>query len=258
MKIEKVILSSTTNPYYLDFWPLVSKIWKKKFNIHPVLILIHDDKNIKVSEEYGSVLYLEPLKDIPVNTQAQCSRLFFPSLEPNTTWATSDIDMFPISRQYFIDNIQNISDDKFINLNAHVIGSNSICYNVAKGKTFKTVLDLPETFELFMEQTEWRHQAHTHRPTHGLELQYWFADEVYCNKKITHFHNNVDSNILYNPPRPGGFCARRLDRGTASWNKFNEDSILNEYYLDSHVARPYSQHKQKIDRLVSLILKENI
>ena len=32
MKIDYVILGSNTNPYYLDFWPIVSKIWKEKFN----------------------------------------------------------------------------------------------------------------------------------------------------------------------------------------------------------------------------------
>ena len=29
MKIDYVIVSSDDNPMYLDFWPIVSKIWKK-------------------------------------------------------------------------------------------------------------------------------------------------------------------------------------------------------------------------------------
>ncbi len=40
MKIDKVILSSDSNPYYLAFWPVVSKIWKQNFKIEPVLALI--------------------------------------------------------------------------------------------------------------------------------------------------------------------------------------------------------------------------
>ena len=256
MKIDKVILGSTTNPYYLDFWPLVSKIWKLKFNIHPVLVLIHDDISIKTSDEYGTVVYQKPIVNVPVSIQAQCIRLYYPKTEPETTWITSDIDMFPISYNYFVDNISNISDEKFVNLNAHTIASNSICYNVAKGKTFTQVLDLPESFEEFLNQTNWQNRQHTHRPAEGLELQSWFTDEQYCNEKLHHYHNNVNNNILINPPRPGGYCARRLDRGTREWNNFSDQSILDENYLDSHVARPYLQNKNQIDKLVRLILKE--
>ena len=34
MKIDKVIMSCDDKRYYLDFWPLVSKVWKQKFNLH--------------------------------------------------------------------------------------------------------------------------------------------------------------------------------------------------------------------------------
>jgi hypothetical protein len=33
MKIDYVILGSDMNPMYYDFWPVVSKIWKKVYNI---------------------------------------------------------------------------------------------------------------------------------------------------------------------------------------------------------------------------------
>jgi len=256
MKIEKVILGSTTNPYYLDFWPLLSKVWKVKFNIHPVLVLIHDDTSVRVTEEYGTVIYQKPIEGVPVNTQAQCSRLFYPSTEPETTWITSDIDMFPISTSYFIDTVTNISDDKFVNLNSHQLASNSICYNVAKGKTFTKILDIPNTFEEFLKHTKWWEKGHTHRPAEGLELLSWFTDEQYLNEKIGHYHHHVDNQILNNPPRPGGFCQRRLDRGSNQWRTYSSDQILNEYYLDSHVARPYSNFKEDINKLVKLILKE--
>ena len=66
---------------------------------------------------------------------------------------TSDIDMLPISRSYFIDNIAGIPDDKFVNLNAHSVAANPACYNVAKGSTFIEVLKLADTFEEFLKQT---------------------------------------------------------------------------------------------------------
>ena len=61
MKIDKVIMSCDDKRYYLDFWPLVSKVWKQKFNIHPVLILFGDKKELNVSEEFGTVIEFKTL-----------------------------------------------------------------------------------------------------------------------------------------------------------------------------------------------------
>ena len=70
MKIDYAIMSSTTNPYYLDFWPIISKIWKVKFNITPILFLV-GDSSIKPTEEYGKVVHFNPVSDIPLHIQAQ-------------------------------------------------------------------------------------------------------------------------------------------------------------------------------------------
>lgn len=37
MKIDYDILSSDNKPLYIDFWPSVSKVWKQKFGITPIL-----------------------------------------------------------------------------------------------------------------------------------------------------------------------------------------------------------------------------
>ena len=50
MKLDKVIMSCNDNPYYSDFWPLVSKVWKEKIGIDPVLVYVGDASNI--STEY--------------------------------------------------------------------------------------------------------------------------------------------------------------------------------------------------------------
>ena len=50
--MPKVIMSCDDNPYYLDFWPLVSWVWKEKMGIEPVLIHIGENnptrKHIKL------------------------------------------------------------------------------------------------------------------------------------------------------------------------------------------------------------------
>ena len=40
MKIDYAIHSIDDNPLYSEFWEPVSKIWKNKFKVEPVLIVI--------------------------------------------------------------------------------------------------------------------------------------------------------------------------------------------------------------------------
>lgn len=262
MKIDKVVLGSNCNPYYLGFWPLVSKIWKLKFDIHPVLFLIRDDPSITASEEYGTVHYIEPVKDAPVSLQGQWVRYWAPVTDLDATWMISDIDMFPISRSYFIDSIAEIPDDKFVNLNAHSIAANPACYNVAKGHTFKKVLDLPDSFEDSLMKTKFWEVDNEHRVEDGdgniVSCLHWSTDESYSNTLIGKYHNAVDSNMFINPGRPGGYCARRVDRegswidNKGHWN-LDEKRILEEFYLDAHCPRPYSKYEKEINRLAQLI-----
>jgi hypothetical protein len=258
MKVDNVIVSSTCDSYYLDFWPIVSRIWKVKFNYNPVLFLVHSDKSVKVSEEYGKVIYFEPIRDIPLHIQAQCSRYWLPVTDLNATWMTSDIDMLPISKQYFIDNLRHIPDDKFVNMNARGVGIFPCCYNVAKGSTFKEILDLPDSYEEYLKQTRWWEfkKDHTHSPQNsGFELYHWGIDEYYPNRKMEQYPYKERFVLTGRNGSPArDTCPLRVDR--QRYDVWDENGVRTERYLDAHSLRPYHIHKEKIDRLVSLIMKE--
>jgi len=255
MKVDYVVVSSTCDPFYLDFWPTVSMIWKRKFNYTPVLFLVHSDKSVKVSEEYGEVVYFDPIPDVPLNVQAQCSRYWLPVTKPDATWMTSDIDMFPISKKYFIDNLRDISDDKFVNMNARGVGIFPCCYNVAKGSTYKEILELPDTYSEYLNQTKWWNFNYGHTPQgSGMDLKHWGIDEWYPNRKMENYHDRgrfVLTGRNGSPARDR--CPLRVDR--QHYESWNEQGVLSEHYLDAHSLRPYNQYKQQIDHLVRLIMK---
>lgn len=245
MKIEKAIHSSNDEPFYLDFWPLVSKVWKLKFGITPILLYFGESK---IDEQYGEVIKMKTIENVPINTCCQLSRYWHPVTEENTTFITSDIDMFPISKWYFIDQIKEIVDDKFVNLN--YIKKNShypCCYNVAKGKVFKEVLKLKETWEEFIAENCWKQISNNHKPN-GLNksLKHWSADEIWSSKMI----NNFDQNRIVKIFREGESNYRRIDRSKWSWHK----SYIHEFY-DCHSLRPYSSYKYEIDNLVEAIIE---
>ncbi len=252
MKIEKVIHSSSDDSFYLDFWPLVSKIWKLKFNVHPVLLHFG---NKAVSSDYGDVINMPIVDGVPLNTQCQISRYWIPSTESETTWMTSDIDMLPISKHYFLNSIIDIPEDCFVNLNTHKDEKKPnilypCCYNIAKGKTFTEILNLPSSWEDFVKTNFWQENTHEYSPKGlGKTCYHWGADEMWSSKMINSFHNQ---DIIRPLSREFHQGHRRIDR--LDW-KWNVRDIINESYYDCHCIRPYSKHKESIDSIVTNIIK---
>ena len=106
-KIDRAIVASDTNPMYLDFWPVVAKVWKQVIGIQPTLALIAPPNTI-VDESVGDVIRFYPIPGIPTWQHAQMIRMLLPTLFENEVCITSDIDMLPMSRQYTFMNLLKI------------------------------------------------------------------------------------------------------------------------------------------------------
>ena len=98
MKIERVIISSTKHKNYIDFWPIVSKAWKN-IGVKPTLIYT-SNKKTSISEK-EDVISIHIDKINPVFT-AQNIRLLAPVLFPDEVCILSDIDIMPLSKNYFL------------------------------------------------------------------------------------------------------------------------------------------------------------
>lgn len=250
MKIDKVIHSSNDEKFYLDFWPVVSKIWKLKFKIEPILLYFGNSND--VSEEYGTVIKMPLIEGVPEHTACQLSRYWFPATEKNTTFMTSDIDMIPLSTWYFKDQIINIPDTKLINLNCNINNKSYFpcCYNIAKGSVFREILDLPESWEKFITNNFWQSSRMNHTP-YGLNknLPHWSADEEWSSDLI----NRFDQNRIVRIFREAAPYSRRIDR---SFWSYDPKLVKSGKYYDAHCIRPYSMYKEEIDFLCDLLLDE--
>ena len=253
MRINKIIHASDDKDFYLDFWPIVSKIWKLKFNFEPVLLYFG---NQNPSDQYGTVVRMPLIKDVPVNTLCQISRYWIPVTDKDAVWMTSDIDMLPISKHYFDGFIADVPDDKWLSLNSDPKENfpyiNYLCcYNVARGSTFKEVLNLPESFEEFVNIGFWKGDSNSVYTPNGLSegMPYWSADEAWSSGRINNFYDQ--SRIVRRFRECGPHRCRRIDRLDWRWN---EKEVLKENYYDCHAIRPYRNHKNSIDKLVELIL----
>ena len=151
MKINRVILSSNSNPFYLDFWPIVAKAWKR-LGVKPTLALICDGK-IEIDESLGDIIKINPLPDIPIAFQATTIRLLLPAYFEDDICILSDIDMLPLNKDFLLGSVAKVSDDKFVIYRDKYYHYKNItrypmCYTAAKGKTFKEVFQIQDTKQI--------------------------------------------------------------------------------------------------------------
>ena len=244
MKIDIVVHSSDSNPFYLDFWPSVSKVWNIRFGLRPLLVYIDENHDIPIDTTYGNVIKMKPVSGVPLYLQCQWVRFWIPSQFPNKVCITSDIDMFPISRSYFMHQIERIPDSKYVHINPDQ-SNIPVCYHIAKGSLFKKVLRLDDSWETSIRSLYAQNMGHdcfTSESTNLIlkdKIQ-WGADEEYSTKLI---RNYADPSVFVFIRRNKG----RIDRSDWAWTRAEIDQDI---FADSHSIRPYSQYKNEIDALV--------
>jgi hypothetical protein len=233
MKIDYCLMGSTSDPFYFDFWPSVSKVWKQVFNITPVLGLICDEDSDLIEDKYGLVKKFKKSQFSDPGTQSQVVRLYLSKfLEGNCI--ISDIDMIPLSKKYFIDDLAPYSDDDIIVMSSHHpqtvhINQYPMCYVAGHSNVFNKIFNTNLTWDEF---------------TFSTSLNGWYSDQVFLYESIRKF----GVNKVKFPYR--SFQNDRIDR--VSW-VYNENWVKEGRYVDSHLLRPYNSNKNLIDHLISLL-----
>lgn len=225
-------MSCNSNPMYLDFWPLVSKVWKIKFEIDPILIYV-DEKDSNIDETFGKVIKIKPISGISSIPQSQFARLWYLQFFPEDICITSDIDMIPLSLWFFKTQLKNVESSKYVIMSADDKGMN-ICYNIALGKKFKEMLELKE---LWAEQISILNFPPYNKNNEIL----WASDEIYIEEKLK---NKSYTRLI------GHGANTRIDR--SNW-KYDIAKLKLGMYYDCHCLRPYKDYKLQINQLIELL-----
>ncbi len=233
---ERVILSAGAHPMYLEFWPIVAKAWKEHIGLKPTLALIAPD-DVFADESFGDVIRFTPLPGVPSSFYSQIIRLLIPVLYPDEVCILSDIDMLPISKVYYTNLISNVPDNFFVVFNDRAYGTKAkqypICYNVAKGATFREIFGISSIDEIPAKIQEW----------YAFKIG-WTADEVLLYWLLRKWHGYPDRLKLLGYETGN----QRIDR--SKW-QFDQRLLKAGYYIDSHMLRPYHQYKNQIDQLLA-------
>jgi hypothetical protein len=235
MKLERAILSSNDNPKYLDFWPYVAKAWRELIGIEPVLFFIGEAGKVEKLSQHGQVIQVPVHPDWDIVNQAQSIRLWAGTKFPEENLIISDLDMLPISREYFIDSVKKYPDNSLISYTSDVMNYGfylrspqlPMCYLAGKGSTFNEILsiDTKTTWEDFMMQMKSANMGYG-------------TDQKYFWKKFLPYRGS-DRYIGLNRGWIGGKIAtKRLDKVNwpIEYNPFD--------YYDAHMPLPLSDNRE--------------
>tara|TARA_B110000008_G_scaffold129877_1_gene132135 strand:- start:2424 stop:3167 length:744 start_codon:yes stop_codon:yes gene_type:complete len=247
MKIDRVIVSTTSHKNYINFWPIVSKSWKN-LGITPTLIYT-SNKKIKFDPK-EDVININVSEIDPIFT-AQNSRLLVPSLFPNDVCLTSDIDIMPLSKNYFFDKIKEINKDNFVIYRPDACPPNmlALCFNAALGKTWNELFEVSTVNEIKKLLIEWYPKEYIAFKNN------WYFDQIKLRERLETFRKIYSDRV------------KTLSDQETNFNRLNRDNLKidmkkyltsEEYFSDFHMPRPYNLYKRKINKIYSKAFDEYI
>jgi hypothetical protein len=240
MNIEYVLIGSDENPYYLDFWPLVSKVWKEIFNVTPVLGLIGEEDSDLQKDAFGLVKRFKKIDGVDAGLQSQIVR-FYLANHLNGKCLISDIDMLPLSVDYFEGTCSRLNETNLIIHSAdnpECLRENMypMCYVAGHSEVFKKIFELDLNWGDFCKMLSSRNQT-------------WYTDQKFLFEKVNEFKSN-DGEVILLKRGWRGPAERRIDR--INWT-YDPNKVKEGYYIDSHLLRPVSQYQTHINSLINLL-----
>ncbi len=239
---KKVILSCNFNKDYLFYLPIVTLLWQKYTGFKPIVYLIGGAKRwldhkalekfvVKESRKLGAEINFVPyISEYKETTIAQLSRIYAAcsAVYPDSYFLTSDVDMLPLSRDWF----NQQQEGKSVDIKCPNCGVKSypICYVGASSAIWREFMNLKLDTEVSIEN-QMEAQLKADLKAGGDSFVEWCYDEALLSRKITAWNGYPNScNILI---RKGGPPVDRVDR--SCWPK-NITDISK--FVDCHSLRP--------------------
>lgn len=264
MKITTIIVSSNENPEYYKFFGYIKPIWDKLLKARTMLIYVgHAIPDELLPYKDDIIIYVPP-KTVPeIHTAfiAQTVRLLYPSLLPTMHESDgiliTDVDCIPMSSDYFIKQVENISDDKFINYSfdpaVFACKEHNIPYSLATGKVWKEIFQINSLEDVNQRIIDWNIQnGKYHFDGHYRSKCVGFHfDQQILYKYLEDWNKLTGRLVLFNLSERKRF----LPADFANVNNPDVQRKIKEgYYVDNFFLRPYKKKKAGNDLISKLLL----
>jgi len=245
MILDTVILASDDNPDYLDFWPIVSEAWES-MGLEPILIYTGQEKK----DLKGNIIKYNPNK-LDSAFVAQNIRLLYPGILKNKNCIISDIDLLPLSKNYFYKSVLEIPDNKFViyrpdaGLPDNMI---SMMWNAANSDTWMEIFQINNESDIQKKLKKWYSRKYSIRGSA------WYTDQLQLKKHIDKFSKKNNCRI------------HKLDDKINGFNRFNRTKLSEHLdqmnsgksnFSDFHMPRPFKKYESLIND-VYIYHKKNI
>ena len=269
MKIDRVILVSNNDKTYYDFWNPLSEVYSKKFNIKPTLVWLgseEDKKSCNLSEEYGNIMVVEPNGDYPLPSQCPWALFWATQFYPDDTIFLCGIDEVPLSGLFISDLIKEYDEDDYLMLISDaylpehwsIDGSTSPSgQHISKGFNFLDIYNFEKSFKDEVDKVfkSGAHEKHIKRKPDGywptiLDTPYWGVDECYFSDVLRNYNGNVKIKGL---SHFDFMKERRIDCFRTQEPGYDYEKLQNGWYSQSHLCRPFDDHKNYILKLLNEI-----
>lgn len=252
MILDCVLTSVNENPLYLDFIPLFIKTWNKLYPLVEIKIILIAKMIPKEYLPYKDNLILfEPLENVSTSFISQYIRLLYPSiLNYKNGIMITDIDIIPMNKTYYTNNIEPYSNDKFIYYRDNICfeyNQIAMCYNIALPKVWSSIFKI-KSKEDIKERLITKYQSIHYKEGHGNTG--WCTDQLDLYQNVMDW-NKKTNNFIQLKEIETEFC--RLDRHCFILNHILEDNIKNGKYTDYHCYRPYKKYKLINDKIYELL-----
>lgn len=255
MKLDCVLTAVNENPMYIDFVPIFIKTWNKLYpDVRVKIILIAKKIPKDLILHKDNIILFEPIQDVSTSFTSQFIRNLYPCiLNYKNAVMITDIDNLPMNRTFFTKNIENISDNKWINLR-DCKTSNEICmmWQVAKPDTWKQVFHIHNLQDI---KDTLISVNNTINYVDGHGCSGWCTDQEFLYEKVMKW-NEKTKNYIFLKDKNTGF--RRWDgRGFTSLDSIGKKEIAEGKYSDYHALRPMSRYSDINWQIYNLLPTKN-
>jgi hypothetical protein len=253
MKLDCVLTAVNEKKLYIEFIPIFVKTWKKLYPEIDIKIILISNSIPKDYEIYkNNIILFKPLDGMSTNFISQYIRLLYPCiLKYSGGIMISDMDILPMNRKYYTENIKKYDNNKFIYYRSNVlmnIKEIAMCYNVAVPEVWREIFGI-KTLEDINNRLISKFNSIKYVDGHGLSG--WNTDQKDLYKYVMNW-NKKSNNLVCLKDKDTKFC--RLDRGRININdKKTLDNIKSGKYSDYHSLRPFSKYKNENMKIYDLL-----
>lgn len=256
LPFDKIIVSCDDNPKFLNFWPIVSKAWKKFFpDVMVDFCLVTDEpKKFIWVEKYGSVFYYKKINDVPVGNLGKVCRLYHAAQQNNLVCSIHDIDSIPLQRNYLFDLLSLRKKNHYCLIGGEYyldehLGKAPMVPTTSEGYIFNKLLKCNDkTWEEFIESIKNIQIFDLKESILASSDPVLYPNNHFSDESLVRaFMKNFDGNIQWmrrDQVRPLNPFEDWIDRSYRNFT-YDKNKLYSGFYTECNMIRPFNHELMK-------------